>query len=309
METTNSSSAPLHERVVALDAQLSPSERKVARFLADHPHDVPSLTAADLGQRIGTSDATVVRTVKALGYSGLPELKRILLKAMADRRNPAVMLAQSIEHLETGASIVDQVLVASGRLMQEARHLVDPDAWRTVVDIIDGASAVLAYGTGEAGCVAEYLALSLGRCGVPARALTESGLSVANGLLPLSGNDAVVVIAPRRHFRVIDVVIDHARSVGARVVLMSEALGMSMRDRVDAVLQTPLTSFDPTGTVVVPMALSDALVLEIASRHPDRAVATWQLVNELRHRTVGTDVDVDPLPLLQNDADPSEGAE
>ncbi len=290
---------------MALEAQLSPGERRVARYLAEHPHEIPSLTAADLGQRIGTSDATVVRTVKALGYSGMPELKRVQLKAMADRRDPAVMLAQSLEHLGTDAGIADQVLIATGHLMQEARHLIDPEAWREAVEIIDGAAAVLAYGIGEAGCVADYFALELGRCGV----LTDSGLSVANGLLSLSATDAVLVIAPTRHFREIDVVIDHARTVGARVVFISEALGTSVRDRVDVVLQTPQTSFGPASTVIVPIAIADALALEIASRHRERAVATWQLINELRQNAVGTELDVDPLPSLHAESDPPEAAD
>ena len=296
MEPTVSPNAPLHERVVALDADLTPSERKVARFLADHPNEIPALTAADLGQRIGTSDATVVRTVKALGYSGLPELKRVLLKSLADRRDPALMLARSIEHLGTDANIADQVLLATGQLMQEARHLLDSDIWRTAVDLIDAADSVLAYGIGQAGSVAEYLALKLGRCGVPTRSLTQTGLSLAYGLLSLSRSDVVVVIAPIRHFREIDVVIDHARSVGARVVFVSEVLGLSVRGRVDAVLQTPQTNFGPAGSVMVPMALADALVLEIAARHPDRAAATWQLITDLRHHAVGSELDVDPLP-------------
>ena len=309
MKTTRLPNAPLHERVVAFDEELSPSERKVARYLADHPNEIPSSTAADLGLRIGTSDATVVRTVKALGYSGLPELKRVLLKAMADRRDPARMLAQSIEQLGTDAGIADQVLLATGNLMQEARHLVDPDTWRTAVDLIDAADEVLAYGIEEAGCVAEYFAIELRRCGVPARSLTQTGLSVTGGLLPLSSNDVVLVVAPLRHFREIDVVIDHARAVGARVLFMSEALGMSVRDRVDVVLQTPQTSFGPASPVIIAMTLARALTLEIAARHPDRAVATEQLVNELRYKAVGTDLDVDPLPSLPTDAEPPEGAE
>ena len=281
---------------MALDAELSPSERKVARFLADHPDEIPSLTAADLGRRIGTSDATVVRTVKALGYSGMAELKRVLIKIMADRRDPAMTLARSIEQLGSDAGVVDQVLLATSHLMQDAGHLLDPDAWRTAVDIIDTADSVLAYGLGQAGCVADYLALKLSRSGVSARSLSASGIGVANGLLSLSGNDAVVVIAPIRHFREIDAVIDHARSVGARVVFISEALGLSVRERVHAVLQTPQTNFGPAGGVIVPMALADALALEIASRHPDRAVAAWRLITDIRQRAVGSDLDVDPLP-------------
>jgi DNA-binding MurR/RpiR family transcriptional regulator len=309
VKTTEFSDAPLHERVVALDAGLSPSERKVARFLADHPNEVPSLTAADLGQRIGTSDATVVRTVKALGYAGLPELKRVLLKAMVDRRDPARMLAQSIEQLGTDAGAADQVLLATRNLMQEARHLVDPDTWRTAVDIIDGAGEVLTYGIEEAGCVAEYLAFELRRCGVASRSLTQTGIGVTSGLLPLSGNDAVVIIAPLRHFREIDVVIDHACSLGARVVFISEALGMSVRDRVDVVLQTPQTNFGPASPVFVAMTLSWALTLEVAARHPEQAVAATQLINDLRYKVVPTDLDVDTLPSLQAEPETPDGTE
>ena len=297
METTISSDAPLHERVVALEAELSPREREVARFLVDHPNEIPSLTAAELGRRIGTSDATVVRTVKALGYSGMPEFKRVLLKAMADSRDPAMMLAQSIEQLGTDASVADQVLLATGHLMQQARHLIDPEVWAKAVEILDAATTVLAYGIGKAGCVAQYFAIELSRCGVPTRSLTDSGLSMADGLLSLSATDAVLLIAPLRHFREIDVVIDHARSVGARVVFVSEALGTSVRDRVDVVLPTPQTIFSPVSPMIVPLALAEALTLEIASRHRDRALATRQMVNELRQHVVVAGLDVD-LPRI-----------
>lgn len=54
------------------------------------------------------------------------------------------------------------------------------------------------------------------------------------------------------------------------------------------------------------MILARALTLKIAARHPGRAVATEPLVNELRYKAVGTDLDVDPLPT---DAEPPERAE
>ncbi|MEO3473135.1 hypothetical protein AAFN86_14795 [Roseomonas sp. CAU 1739] len=42
-----------------------------------------ALSAAELAGRTGTSDATVVRTVKALGFNGLSDLKRALAEAPA----------------------------------------------------------------------------------------------------------------------------------------------------------------------------------------------------------------------------------
>jgi hypothetical protein len=61
--------------------------------------------------------------------------------------------------------------------------------------------------------------------------------------------------------------------------------------------------------VIVPIAIADALVLEIASRHRVRAVATWQLINELRQNAVGTELDVDPLPSLHAESDLPEAAD
>ncbi|GAB2766706.1 hypothetical protein GCM10027072_77050 [Streptomyces bullii] len=46
------------------------------------------------------------------------------------------------------------------------------------------------------------------------------------------------------------------------------------------------------------MILARALTLRIAARHPDRVVATEPLVNELRHKAVGTDLDVGPCPPM-----------
>ncbi|WP_282689865.1 MULTISPECIES: hypothetical protein [unclassified Streptomyces] len=58
--------------------------------------------------------------------------------------------------------------------------------------------------------------------------------------------------------------------------------------------------------MIIAMILARTLTLKIAARHPDRAVATEPLVNELRYKAVGTDLDVDPLPT---DAEPPERAE
>ena len=58
----------LDERLAA--SELSPAERRVARFLVDHGEEAAFLSAVEIGGQLGTSDATVVRTVKRLGYAG-----------------------------------------------------------------------------------------------------------------------------------------------------------------------------------------------------------------------------------------------
>ena len=66
------------DRVAERAEDLAPAERHVALSLADLGPEAALLTAAALAEELGTSDATVVRTAKSLGYSGLADLRRAL---------------------------------------------------------------------------------------------------------------------------------------------------------------------------------------------------------------------------------------
>ena len=66
--------ARLEERM----AMLSASSQRVAAYIDANRFEALTKSAAELAWAIGTSDATVIRTVQALGFSGLPELKREL---------------------------------------------------------------------------------------------------------------------------------------------------------------------------------------------------------------------------------------
>jgi len=53
-------------------AYLSPGELRVAAFISEHAEDVAFLSVNDLARQLETSDATIVRTAQALGYTGFP---------------------------------------------------------------------------------------------------------------------------------------------------------------------------------------------------------------------------------------------
>ena len=55
--------------------QLSTAEQAVAAHLAAHPAELPFETAESIAKRLGISAMTVGRTLKALGYRGLGELR------------------------------------------------------------------------------------------------------------------------------------------------------------------------------------------------------------------------------------------
>ena len=84
METSDAASGVLKQHFDRHRAQLSRSELAVAEYLVALPIDVLIFKSAEeIASDAGTSDATVIRTARRLGFSGLPELKRICSRAMA----------------------------------------------------------------------------------------------------------------------------------------------------------------------------------------------------------------------------------
>src|SRR5581483_5284360 len=146
----------------ATSRELSPKERAVADFYAEHREEAAFLSAVEIAERLGTSDATVVRAVKALGYTGIPELRRELIDALRARATPAIRLGRTLE--DAGEDPLGYVIALELELLEVARE-IDRSDFAHAVDLLAGADRVLVYGLGPGGPLAEYFALRLGRFG------------------------------------------------------------------------------------------------------------------------------------------------
>src|ERR671917_2824351 len=90
---------------------LAPAQRRVAVFFTEHAAQLGFFSAAEIAARLGTSDATVVRTAQSLGYRGLADLKRALLDdASPPEPTPSARLGATLRHAMTPMDVLDHVL-------------------------------------------------------------------------------------------------------------------------------------------------------------------------------------------------------
>jgi DNA-binding MurR/RpiR family transcriptional regulator len=273
----------LQQRVAERAAGLSPAERRAAEYLRDHPADVVFASASELGARTGTSDATVIRTARALGYSGLPELRHSVGAALASLTRPSAMLHQRIATMShEPAALLDRLFSDAAEVLAETRRCLDPGAFQAAAALLASARECLTFGVGLSETVAEYLARRLNRLGIRARAARRMGFGMADDLLPLGSGDVVVVFAPGRLLREIEVLIDHAQQVGAAIVLITDALLPVLGERVHVTLQAVCSPGGTPGETFAATVLTDALVLAIAAEHEQQAVESSELLNKLR---------------------------
>jgi DNA-binding MurR/RpiR family transcriptional regulator len=286
MSASEVPSATIGERVAARRNDLSAAERKVAGYLADNPEEVAFASAGTLGRLTETSDATVIRTVKSLGYSGLPALKRTLQDGIRERLTPAGHLGRSLDTVGAAPeTVLEQVLAESIRLLERAQGTVRPDTFAEAVHLISAARETLVVGMGGLGMLGNYLTLRLIQLGRHARSATGSGYLVADDLLRLGPDDVLVVIAHEEILTVeIAVAVDRAADVGAKVVLITNDLGAAIADRVTVSVSAPVVSADMFSVNVTTLAILDALVLAVSAQDRDASLDAMHEMKRLRDK-------------------------
>lgn len=273
----------LNERLAQRLEELTPAERRVAEYLARNLHGIIFATAGEIGAATDTSDATVVRTAKTLGYSGLPELKRAVGQEVGMATKPSVQLHRRIEQSGTDtATLLDHVFTEAAERMTETRRLLDEKDFVTAVDALVEAREVVGYGVGPSGVAVNFLTLRLTRLGRQARTISATGFRLADELLPLKADDVVVLYAPGRLLSDMDALLQHAESVGARTILISDALGDLLADRVHVTLPALDSPSGFTQEGLSSMVVTDALMLGVASRDAARSTAASELLTSLR---------------------------
>lgn len=285
-DTENPALSGLRERIASAWNDLSKSERAVCRILSSTSAErVLYASAAELGAQSGTSNATVVRTLQKIGYSGLSQLKREVAAPFSSSVSPEVRLKTRIDHIgQDLARIQQETWDEAASLIELARASNDDDAYSAAINLLVRSENVYCYGLGASGIAAEHLALRLRRIGMATRRLNTDGFRLADEVMGLGPKDALVIFAPGRVTRDIDVLLDHAQLVGASLILVTDELHDRLAPRVNAVLTAPHTPTGLTSEGLTGILVSDVLVQGISAVAPDAALRSSQLLNDIRAR-------------------------
>ncbi|MBB4688348.1 MurR/RpiR family transcriptional regulator [Amycolatopsis jiangsuensis] len=282
----------LTKRIAQVRDQLGAGGLRVADFFALHPSEASVFSAQEIARRAEVSDATVIRTVKQLGYSGLGELRRAAAATVNPVRDPEQTLAEHLTQSDDSSRLLAKMCLDAVQLARALPATVPTEAFETAARIVADAAHTLIVGYGSALPLADSLSLGLRRIGWVASATGQTGYNFADELGRLGPGSALVLIAPLRHVREHDVAISEAKRAGCPIVLVTEVLASHFADRVDTVLVAPSTEDMLPSTLLGHLLILDALLLAVAATDPDRALDGWKTTNRLRGELVDGNLDV-----------------
>lgn len=261
---------------------LSPAERHVARFLVQHKRKAVLSSAAEIAALTRSSDATVVRTARSLGFTGLPELREALLASLMGV-SPSDRLAHTLQDVGAdGTGVLRHVVGIHEDALRLLKTQDMADRLARAVGILGPAARRHVFGIGPSGAIAAYAALQWNRLGLPTCALSMPGIGLADGLIGMARGDAMLVMAYAPLYREATVALDEAGRLGIPVVLVSDDLGPILRGRVAETLPVPRGRSDHLAMHAGTMVLIEAMTISLAAFAGDAAIDTLDRVTALR---------------------------
>lgn len=250
-----------------LDA-LSSGQQSVARFLLEKPREAAFLTAAQIGDRVGVSESTVIRLAFNLGYPGFPELKNDLQEVLQGQLS-ALERHQSYQAVGGGANLAQTVLREDLGKASTALSQFDDSSLDRLAEAICRAPSVLLFAQRSARALAFFFEsyLSWFHPGVH---LLEEDLYRERILASPDGSLVLGISFPRYTRRTVEC-LEFAHGEGKVTAAITDSLSspLSRHSHITVTVPCPQISF--IDSFVVPMSLLNALLLQVTRRMGDEA--------------------------------------
>jgi DNA-binding MurR/RpiR family transcriptional regulator len=258
---------------------------RVAKFIDENHQIVLASSAAALGARIGTSDATVLRTIQTLGFASLADLKAAILKSGAGS-TPADEMRRTLIDLEkTTGEALDSIL----QVHREGLNILQSATCRAqiaaAVRLLDGAERITVFGIGPSSALTTYVSILLARSGRRSRTINATGSMLADQLLDLRAGDALLVLAYGRLYREVKALFAEAKALALPTVLLTESEDTPLARLADVCVAIPRGRPGQVALHGATLVGLEALILSLAAANPDAALASLDNLNRLRRAT------------------------
>jgi DNA-binding MurR/RpiR family transcriptional regulator len=266
-----------------LTPSLSPSAARVASYLDRNRAAVLASSAAQIAAQLGTSDATVIRAVQALGFDGLSDLKQALAASLDDHRTPAADMRRTLAGVgENAGQAIDAVLEAHREGMEALRTEDGRAAILAAITTLHPAARIGVFGIGPSAHLARYLAFQLTRSGRCSFLLDATGWALADQLLGLQANDAVLLLAYGQPYREVQAVMAEARRLGLPVVLVTDTETSAMARQATVVLLARRGRANQVALHATTLMALEAVILGLAAAERDHALQQLANLDRLR---------------------------
>ncbi|GKU77617.1 MurR/RpiR family transcriptional regulator [Paenibacillus sp. L3-i20] len=247
---------------------LTPVERLVAEYILSNKEEIPHLSIKNLAQASKTSDASVLRFCKTMGYNGYRSFIVSIsasLGSMDDDSGDQYTDIQPGDELHT---IISNISRNNIRSIEDTLSVLDRSAVARAVEALRTSKRIIFFGIGASGLVAQDAEQKFTRINKICHAFTD-GHSQLTAAALLSKDDVAIFISNSGDTIEILDSLEIAHKNNAHIVAITKYSKSELSDRADTLLSisTPEISIrsGAMGSRIAMLTIIDMLFAGVAS--------------------------------------------
>lgn len=269
----------LEDRIAAAFDQLSPKQQALARLILDNRYFASFASAAEIGEKVESSAATVVRLCQALGYQGLPDLQEAIRTELPSYLTAIERLQQRLTVLPVNGEIPQRVFATDEQNLRRTGNALSPTTFDAAVSLLANARSILVVATGVAAAPAMFLAYSLQVVGLQARAALDGDVALGVSTAHLGDGDVVVGISVWRYIRSTVEAIEGAKANGVRTIAITDSVVSPLARAAELAFEVATDGVAHSLSVTAMMSLVNALIAGVSLSDPVRTSQALQRVD------------------------------
>lgn len=150
--------------------QMGPSEKKVAEYILEHPQEILNLSITELAALSGSTEATVFRFSKRLGFDGYPEMKIGLIRDISTTSKLDSKITKNDSCFEIFHKRINDISIA----LWDTESVLEPKELEKAARAIMSAKRIAIFGLGNSAAVAQDAAHKFLRLGLDAQCCCDN---------------------------------------------------------------------------------------------------------------------------------------
>lgn len=264
--------ASVLSQVKRLEPSLRPAERRVADFLLENANQVIYMPITEVSAKTETSDSTVIRLCRRMGFGGFQDLKIALARELVA---PTQNLHGDILPEDDLKTAVNKAFAATIQAVRDTQATLDFKVFEDVIKRLVEARRIVIYGIGTSGIAALDAHYKFLRIGISADVYTDGHLQAISAS-QVQSNDLVMAFSHSGSTKDIVAAVQLAKDRGATIVVITNFPQSPVGNLADLVLRTQAeeTPFGSGGipSITAQLALIDALFVGVAMSQYDEAL-------------------------------------
>ncbi|MVB10753.1 putative HTH-type transcriptional regulator YbbH [Caprobacter fermentans] len=221
-------------RLRGIRNSLTPVERTIEEYVFANKDQIPHLSVKGLAQKSHTSDASVLRFCKTLGYRGYRDFIVAVSAALgsADKTESEYTDIQPGDDLQT---IITNVSRNNRKSIEDTMSVIDRDAIGRAVELLRKASRIDFYGIGASGLVCMDAQQKFTRIGKTCFAYTDGHSQLTAASILKSGDVAVLISNSGDTLDILNT-LEVAKESKATIIAITRYVKSELANEADLVL-------------------------------------------------------------------------